>query len=58
MGKDFDSRYTHALLMAILVVVSDRGNTFAAIAYPIIAITMCVLFAWSWPRFVDWSNRK
>lgn len=60
---DFNTRFTHALLMAILVVLTrmdPRETIFGEIGrdlYPIILATLCFMWAWGLPKLRAWSER-
>lgn len=62
MEKNFDSRFTHALLMAVIILILDRdqvsSNAILQALYPPFVILLCFAWALFWPRWFSWVVRK
>jgi hypothetical protein len=64
MQKDFDARFTHALLIAIIVLLTAHDNS-AVIGGEIgrmflAPLYICMCFAWAYfmPQLREWADRK
>jgi hypothetical protein len=62
MSDGFNTRATHALLVAVIVLLCDLKPSFFGpigdVLHPIVLISLCFFWAYLKPKLRDWVDRR